>query len=82
MSELIRLKSAIRQMIGSVQFCLQKLRILKKRLKMDSSVSHKIICGLINIQSVENKALDIRELIDTNGLDILMLTETWLGTVP
>ena len=35
-------------------------------------------CGLLNIQSVRNKTTIIRELIDEFGLDILVLTETWL----
>ena len=36
-------------------------------------------CGLLNIQSVTNKTLEIRDLISENQYDILMLTETWLG---
>ena len=42
----------------------------------DTSV---IKCGLVNIQSVMNKTQEIRDLINENGYDILMLTETWLG---
>ena len=37
-----------------------------------------ISCGPINIQSVGNKTFEIRDFINDNGLDILMLTETWL----
>ena len=37
-----------------------------------------ISCGPINIQSVGNKTFEIRDFISDNGLDILMLTETWL----
>ena len=36
-------------------------------------------CGLLNVQSVCNKALEMRDLICEEGFDILMLTETWLG---
>ena len=35
-------------------------------------------CALVNIQSVGNKTCDIRDYINDNKLDILMLTETWL----
>ena len=37
-----------------------------------------ISCGLINIQSVGDKTFEIHDFINDNGLDILMLTETWL----
>ena len=37
-----------------------------------------IRCGLINIQSVSNKTIEIRELITDYKLDICVLTETWL----
>ena len=36
-------------------------------------------CGLVNIQSVTNKIQEIRDLINENRYDVLMLTETWLG---
>ena len=35
-------------------------------------------CALVNIQSVDNKTCEIRDYINDNKLDILMLTETWL----
>ena len=35
-------------------------------------------CGLINIQSVGNKTMKIRNLVNEEKLDLLMLTETWL----
>ena len=35
-------------------------------------------CGLINIQSVGNKTIKIRNLINDENLDVCMLTETWL----
>ena len=34
--------------------------------------------GLLNVQSVGNKTIEIRELIEQYNLDIFMLTETWL----
>ena len=40
---------------------------------------NEIKCGLINIQSVSNKTIEIRELISERALDILVLTETWLN---
>ena len=36
-------------------------------------------CGLVNIQSVTSKTQEIRDLINENRCDILMITETWLG---
>ena len=36
-------------------------------------------CGFINIQSVGNKTLEIRELINERKYDILSLAETWLN---
>ena len=36
-------------------------------------------CALVNIQSVGNKTCEIRDYINDNKLDILMLTETWLN---
>ena len=35
-------------------------------------------CGLINIQSVGNKTIKIRNLINELNLDMCLLTETWL----
>ena len=35
-------------------------------------------CGLVNIQSVGNKTINIRNLINEAKFDIFMLTETWL----
>ena len=36
-------------------------------------------CALVNIQSVGNKTCEIRDYINDNKLDILMLTEIWLN---
>ena len=35
-------------------------------------------CGLLNVQSLSNKTIEIRELIFEFGFDIFILTETWL----
>ena len=43
-----------------------------------NTVITKIKCGLLNVQSVGNKTFDIYNLIKDDGLDILLLTETWL----
>ena len=36
-------------------------------------------CALVNIQSVGNKTCEIRDYINDNKLDVLVLTETWLN---
>ena len=38
-------------------------------------------CGLINIQSVRNKTLLLRDLITEKSYDIFCVTETWLNDV-
>ena len=38
-----------------------------------------IKCGLVNIQSVRNKTYDLRDLINNECLDLLAVTETWMG---
>ena len=49
---------------------------------MDSSNFNSLKCGLINIQSIRNKSLEICEFIKDNHIDILLITESWLkGTV-
>ena len=47
---------------------------------MASEVCNVLTCGVINIQSVSNKTIEIRELINERSLDILALTETWLDS--
>ena len=37
-------------------------------------------CGYVNIQSIGNKTLQIRELLNEKGFDILALSETWLNS--
>ena len=47
---------------------------------MASEVKDVLKCGVINIQSVSNKTIEIRELIVERALDILVLTETLLDS--
>ena len=42
------------------------------------ALNRKVLCGLINIQSVGNKTIKINNLISELNLDILIITETWL----
>ena len=42
------------------------------------AVDEVLHCGLVNIQSVGNKTINIRNLINDAKFDIFMLTETWL----
>lgn len=36
-------------------------------------------CGLLNVQSVRNKTLEIRDTINEKKLDLYAVTETWLS---
>ena len=47
---------------------------------MASENDNTLKCGVINIQSISNKTIEIRELISERALDILVLTETWLDS--
>lgn len=40
--------------------------------------NYNIKCGLLNVQSVGNKTIIIREMINEKNFDICVLTETWL----
>ena len=40
---------------------------------------NRLLCNLINIQSVGNKTNVIKNLIYDHNIDICMLTETWLS---
>ena len=48
------------------------------------SLSHHVLPTLsvccTNVQSLNNKALSVAHVVVTQGIDILALTETWLGT--
>ena len=46
---------------------------------MDTRNISNLYCGFINIQSVGNKTIKLRELIKDNSLDVLALAETWLN---
>ena len=41
-------------------------------------VNHKLSIGLLNCQSVKNKATIISDFLCENDLDVLLLNETWL----
>ena len=42
------------------------------------AVDEVLHCGLVNILSVGNKTINIRNLINEAKFDIFILTETWL----
>ena len=48
---------------------------------MVTSIGSSLNCALVNIQSVENKTYELRDYINDNKLDVLMLTETWLHKI-
>ena len=39
---------------------------------------NKVYCGFVNIQSVGDKTVELRELINESELDVLAIAETWL----
>ena len=56
---------------------------MKKCLKLEiiliMASTNKMLCNLINIQSVGNKTNKVKNLVIDQNLDICMLTETWLS---
>ena len=44
---------------------------------MDSR-PNQLKCGLINIQSICNKSLELASTIEENNFDIMIIKETWL----
>lgn len=46
---------------------------------MDTRNQNNLHCGFVNIQSVGNKTIEIRELIVEKSFDVLAIAETWLG---
>ena len=48
---------------------------------MATSNGSSLNCALVNIQSVGNKTHELRDYINDNKLDVLMLTETWLHKI-
>ena len=64
------------QMEQNVQYTRRKYQESKTELIM--AVDEVLHCGLVNIQSVGNKTINIRNLINEAKFDIFMLTETWL----
>ena len=53
----------------------KNLTKIKRRGYIDNT---NIIIGTVNIQSIKNKDLQVSELLDDYGIDVLILTETWL----
>ncbi|XP_037614292.1 protein FAM111A-like isoform X2 [Sebastes umbrosus] len=54
--------------------------VLKETLhysRYSAGITHSFNFALINTQSLNNKALEVRDLILDNSLDFLLLTETW-----
>ena len=47
---------------------------------MDTRIKH-LKCGLVNIQSVGNKTLEVRELLGEQELDLFAIVETWLNEI-
>lgn len=45
---------------------------------MDTKTLRNIQCGFVNIQSVGNKTIELRELISEKSYDVLGIAETWL----
>ena len=64
------------QMEQNVQYTRRKYQESKTELIM--AVDEVLHCGLVNIQSVGNKTINIRNLINEAKFDIFILTETWL----
>lgn len=46
---------------------------------MDTRSHNSLKCGFVNIQSVGNKTIEIRELVVEKSFDIFALAETWLS---
>lgn len=46
---------------------------------MDTRRNGNIQCGFVNIQSVGNKTVELRELIAEKSYDVLGIAETWLN---
>ena len=52
---------------------------LGKKTTPTMALTNSVSCGLVNIQSVGNKTVELYDLIIENKYDICMLTETWLS---
>ena len=64
------------QMEQNVQYTRRKYQ--ESKVEPIMAVDEVLHCGLVNIQSVGNKIINIRNLINEAKLDRFMLTETWL----
>ena len=64
------------QMEQNVQYTRRKYQ--ESKIELIMAVDEVLHCGLVNIQFVGNKTINIRNLINEAKFDIFMLTETWL----
>ena len=42
-------------------------------------VAKPLLCAVLNVRSAVNKSAEIHDLIESNNLDVLVLTETWIA---
>ena len=59
----------------NVQYTRRKYQ--ESKIEPIIAVDEVLHCGLVNLQSVGNKTINIRNLINEAKFDIFMLTETW-----
>ena len=64
------------QMEQNVQYTRKKYQ--ESKIEPIMAVDEVLNCGLVNIQCVGNKTINIRNLINEAKFDVFMLTETWL----
>ena len=64
------------QMQQNVQYTRRKYQ--ESKIEPIMAVDEVLHCGLVNIHSVGNKTINIRNLINEAKFDIFMLIETWL----
>ena len=60
----------------NVQYTRKKYQ--ESKIEPIMAVDEVLHCGLVNIQSIGNKTIKIRNLINEAKIDIFILTETWL----
>ena len=68
--------STTEQMKQNVQYARKKYQ--ESKIEPIMAADEVLRCGLINIQPVGNKTIEIRNLINEAKFDICILTETWL----
>jgi Reverse transcriptase (RNA-dependent DNA polymerase) len=50
-----------------------------RRSPSHSSASSGLMVGTLNVRSAVNKSAEIHEMIESHGLDVLILSETWIA---